>query len=115
MKKKEISSLARKLFKKKELLPTIVQEEKTKQVLMLAYSSKKSLELALLSKQGWYYSRSKKKLWRKGNSSGNTQGLKKVFLDCDKDTLLFVVKQKGNACHTGKKNCFFRRIFLGGN
>jgi len=87
------------------LVPTIVQE-KNEEVLMLAYSTKESLEKALQTKQGWYYSRSRKKLWRKGKTSGNTQKLKKVFVDCDKDTLLFKVEQKGNACHLNKKNCF---------
>ncbi|PIN98919.1 MAG: phosphoribosyl-AMP cyclohydrolase [Candidatus Diapherotrites archaeon CG10_big_fil_rev_8_21_14_0_10_31_34] len=88
------------------LLPTIIQEEKNREVLMLAYSTKESLEKAFQTKQGWYYSRSRKKLWRKGETSGNTQKLKKVFVDCDKDTLLFKVEQKGNACHLNKKNCF---------
>lgn len=88
------------------LVPTIVQEEKNKEVLMLAYSTKESLEKAMEKKQGWYYSRSRKKLWRKGETSGNTQKLKKVLVDCDGDTIMFKVKQKGNACHLNKKNCF---------
>ncbi len=87
------------------LIPTIVQE-KSGEVLMLAYSTKESLKKTVQTKQGWYYSRSRKKLWRKGETSGNTQKLKKVFVDCDKDTLLFQVEQKGNACHLNKKNCF---------
>ncbi len=94
--------------KGKGLIPTIVQEEKSREVLMLAYSTKESLEKAIKKKQGWYYSRSRKKLWRKGETSGNTQKLKQVFVDCDKDTLLFKVEQKGNACHLNKKNCFER-------
>ncbi|PIN98874.1 MAG: phosphoribosyl-AMP cyclohydrolase [Candidatus Diapherotrites archaeon CG10_big_fil_rev_8_21_14_0_10_31_34] len=88
------------------LIPTIVQEETNSEVLMLAYSTKESLEKAMKTSQGWYYSRSRKKLWRKGETSGNTQKLKKVFVDCDKDTLLFKVEQTGNACHLNKKNCF---------
>ncbi len=94
----------------KNLVPTIVQDLESREVLMLAYSSKKSLERALKKRQGWYYSRSRKKLWRKGATSGNTQKLVKVLTDCDADTLLFMVKQKGNACHLGKKNCFFQEV-----
>ena len=91
-------------------VPTIVQEAETGKVLMLAYSNKGSLEKALETGQGWYYSRSRKRLWRKGEESGNTQGIVCIKADCDADTLLFVVKQKGNACHLGKKSCFFGEV-----
>lgn len=96
--------------KMRGLIPTIVQDAKTMQVLMLAYSSRASLKKAIATKQGWYYSRKRKRLWCKGKTSGNTQELQKAFLDCDSDALLFVVKQKGNACCTGKKSCFFKQI-----
>jgi len=98
--------------KMKGIVPTIVQEENTGKVLMLAYSSKKSLAKALREMKGVYYSRSRKRLWVKGESSGNAQKLKKAFADCDNDSLLFVVKQKGSACHTGGKTCFFKEIAL---
>ena len=88
------------------LIPTIVQDASTKRVLMLAYSSKASLRKAIAAREGWYYSRSRQGLWKKGETSGNAQELQKVFLDCDGDSLLFLVKQKGNACCTGKKSCF---------
>lgn len=94
-------------WKKTEgLVPTIVQEINSKQVLMLAYSNKESLKKALEEKEGIYYSRSRRRIWRKGEESGNVQKLKKVLWDCDKDCLLFKVKQKDVACHTGKYSCF---------
>ena len=105
MNKKEID------WKKgKGLVPTIVQDSETGEVLMLAYSSKKSLCKAIQTGQGWYYSRRRKRLWRKGTESGNTQEITGIAADCDADTLLFSVKQKGNACHLEKKSCFFRRV-----
>ncbi len=88
------------------LIPTIVQDKKSKQVLMLAYSSRESVKAALASGKGIYYSRSKMNLWEKGETSGNTQGLVSVKYDCDRDTLLYKVNQTGNACHTGKYSCF---------
>lgn len=96
--------------KMRGFVPTIVQDARTKRVLMLAYSTKASLKKALATEQGWYYSRSRKKLWRKGETSGNTQELRKVLLDCDSDALLFVVEQKGSACCSGEKSCFYRRL-----
>ncbi len=92
------------------IVPTIVQEAEGKEVLMLAYSTKESLRKALETNQGWYYSRSRKRLWRKGETSCNTQEIMQVFADCDADTLLFVVRQKGNACHLNKKSCFYTEV-----
>lgn len=91
------------------LVPTIVQG-RDGTVLMLAYSSPASLRRALATGQGWYYSRSRRRLWRKGQQSGNTQKLLQVMLDCDGDALLFVVEQKGPACHTLRPTCFFREV-----
>ncbi len=93
-------------FKKMQgLIPTIVQDESRK-VLMLAYSSYESLQKTMESGKGWYYSRSRKELWCKGETSGNTQKVQDISLDCDADTLLFKVLQTGCACHTGKYSCF---------
>ncbi|MBS3135693.1 bifunctional phosphoribosyl-AMP cyclohydrolase/phosphoribosyl-ATP diphosphatase HisIE [Candidatus Woesearchaeota archaeon] len=98
-------------FKKSNgLVPTIVQEENG-QVMMLAYSNPKSLLMALESGKGTYYSRSRKKIWVKGETSGNFQVLKKARYDCDRDVLLFTVSQKNFACHTGKYSCFGERDF----
>ena len=94
-------------FKKQNnLIPTIVQDIDTKEVLMLAYSDKESLKKTYETEKATYYSRSRKKLWTKGEKSGNIQEIKKIYLDCDSDTLLFLVKQKGNACNINKKTCF---------
>lgn len=98
-------------FKKNDgLVPVVIQDYKTKQVLMLAYMNKESLKKTLTKGETWFWSRERKKLWHKGESSGNIQIVKSIYLDCDNDTILIEVKQKGNACHTGKKSCFFRKI-----
>lgn len=94
------------------LIPTVVQDVKTKQVLMLAYNNKESLKQALETGLGTYYSRSRNEIWAKGATSGNTQKLVNVRYDCDKDTLLFMVEQKGNACHTGQYSCFGDKEFV---
>ncbi|MDF9825644.1 phosphoribosyl-AMP cyclohydrolase [Breznakia sp. PF5-3] len=96
------------------LIPVVVQEEKTNQVLMLAYMNKESLEKTLATKLATYYSRSRNELWIKGETSGHFQHVKEMYLDCDYDTILMVVKQDGVACHTGEKSCFFNEL-LGGN
>ena len=87
-------------------LPTIVQDYETKQVLMLAYSNLDSLKQALNTQKGTYFSRSRKKIWVKGETSGNVQGLVKARYNCDKDAILFFVRQTGNACRHGKYSCF---------
>ncbi|HFC29476.1 MAG TPA: phosphoribosyl-AMP cyclohydrolase, partial [Oceanospirillales bacterium] len=93
-------------FNKMDLIPTITQDAKTGKVLMMAYSSKESLKLALSQRTGTYYSRSRQELWTKGLTSGNTQKLLHVDVDCDGDTLLFQVEQDGNACHFERYSCF---------
>lgn len=93
-------------FEKAPLMPTIVQDAGTGQVLMLAYSTKESLQEAISKKAGVYYSRSRQELWQKGLTSGNTQKLVNIDYDCDGDTLLFKVKQQGNACHFERYSCF---------
>jgi phosphoribosyl-ATP pyrophosphohydrolase len=92
------------------LTPTIVQDE-TGQVRMLAYSTRESLKQALTTRKGIYYSRSRKELWEKGSTSGNTQQLISCRLDCDGDAILFKVKQKGKTCHTGSHSCFGKESF----
>lgn len=97
--------------KQNGLIPTIVQDIETKQVLMLAYSNKDSLKKSLKDGTAAYWSRSRNELWVKGLTSGNTQELISAKFDCDQDALLFKVKQKGNACHTGRYSCFEDREF----
>lgn len=94
-------------FQKQDgLIPTIVQDIETKEVLMLAYSNVDSIKKTFELKLATYYSRSRKQLWTKGEKSGNIQKIEKIYLDCDSDTLLFLVKQKGVACHRNKRICF---------
>lgn|SRR5659263_195211 len=93
-----------------ELIPTIIQDYKTNEVLMLAYMSKESLKKSIETGTTWFWSRSRKQLWNKGETSGNTQTIKEIKYDCDGDTLLVKVEQKGNACHTGNISCFFNKI-----
>ena len=97
--------------KQNGLIPTIVQDIDSKQVLMLAYSNKESLKKSLSEGLATYYSRSRNELWTKGLTSGNTQELISAKFDCDQDALLFKVKQKGNACHTGRYSCFEDKEF----
>ncbi len=93
------------------LIPTIVQDDSTKQVLMLAYSNYDAVMKTLKTGKATYFSRSRNELWTKGETSGNTQELVSARFDCDKDTLLYRVKQNGNACHTGSYTCFEDRDF----
>jgi phosphoribosyl-AMP cyclohydrolase len=95
------------------LIPAIVQDYQTGEVLMLAYMSPESLKLTLRDKKNWFYSRSRKKLWLKGETSGHFQEVKEMYLDCDNDTLLIKVNQVGGiACHTGNRSCFFKKVDL---
>jgi phosphoribosyl-AMP cyclohydrolase len=94
------------------LMPVVVQDAESKEVLMLAYANEEALEKTLNTGYAHYWSRSRKKLWMKGETSGHIQKIKQVMTDCDYDTLLYVVKQKGPACHTGKYTCFYNKLKL---
>lgn len=97
-------------FRKGELIPAIVQDTSTKEVLMLAYMNEDSLKKTLETKRSWFWSRSRKELWCKGETSGNRQFVKEIFYDCDEDTILLMVDQVGVACHTGNRSCFYRKL-----
>lgn len=97
-------------FQKGELIPAIVQEKSTGEVLMLAYMNRESLRLTLETGYTWFYSRSRQELWNKGATSGHLQKVLELYGDCDDDTLLVLVEQTGPACHTGAHSCFFQRI-----
>ena len=100
-------------WNEKGLLPCITQQYLTNEILMMAWVNKESLNLTIKTKYAHYFSRSRQKIWKKGESSGNFQFVKKIKLDCDFDTLLFIVQQKnGIACHTGAPNCFFNEIII---
>jgi phosphoribosyl-AMP cyclohydrolase len=92
------------------LIPVIVQDAKTREMLMLAYANKDAVELTLKTKKATYWSRSRNELWVKGATSGNTQKVISVTTDCDCDTLLYKVEQTGNVCHTGATTCFFNKL-----
>ncbi len=93
------------------LMAAIAQDEKTGEILMLAWMNKEALEKTLATRKAHYYSRSRKKLWFKGEESGNVQEVKSIYIDCDMDAILMKVEQIGGAaCHTGFKSCFFTEI-----
>ncbi len=92
------------------LVPAIVQDAATGQVLMLAYMNRESLRLSLEQGETWFWSRSRQVLWHKGATSGNTQRIRAIRVDCDGDTLLVLVEPAGPACHTGAVTCFFRTL-----
>lgn len=93
------------------LVPAIAQDHATGDVLMMAYMNREAFDETVRTKRAVYFSRSRNKLWRKGEESGNVQEVKEIFLDCDNDTILLKVHQIGAAaCHEGYKSCFFRRL-----
>lgn len=93
-----------------DLIPVITQDSSSNEVLMLGYTNKEALEITLKTGYAHYFSRSKQRIWKKGESSNHTQKIVNIFLDCDNDTLLFKVIQEGVACHTGRKSCFFTNL-----
>ncbi|RLD16292.1 MAG: phosphoribosyl-AMP cyclohydrolase [Caldiserica bacterium] len=96
-------------FNKDGLIPVIVQDYDTKKVLMLAYMNEEAFEKTVKTKRATFFSRSRKKIWIKGEESGNFQEVVEIQIDCDEDTLLILVKPKGPACHEGYESCFFRK------
>jgi phosphoribosyl-AMP cyclohydrolase len=103
-----------KYFTKSALIPAVVQQRGTGEVLMLAYMNAESLARTLETGYTWFYSRSRGALWNKGETSGHVQRVVSVTPDCDDDALLVVVEQTGVACHTGNKTCFYRDGLLYG-
>jgi len=100
-------------WQKSELLPVIVQDIDNGEVLMMAYMNKEALELSLKTKIAHYFSRSRQRIWKKGESSGHIQNIHSFYIDCDNDTLLIKVSQQGVACHTGRRSCFFTELQSG--
>jgi phosphoribosyl-AMP cyclohydrolase len=96
------------------LIPAIAQDINTKEVLMLAWMNRECIALTLKTGKATYWSRSRKKLWLKGETSGHFQNVKNIFYDCDGDTLLLLVEQTGAACHTGSRTCFYREVLING-
>jgi phosphoribosyl-ATP pyrophosphohydrolase/phosphoribosyl-AMP cyclohydrolase len=95
------------------LVPVVVQDADTNEVLMLAYMNEDALKLTQKTGYAHYFSRSRNKIWKKGESSGHTQEVKEILVDCDNDTILLKIKQNGVACHTGRKSCFFTKLDTG--
>ena len=97
-------------YDEKGLIPAVIQDWKTGEVLMVAYMNAESLKKTVDSGLTWFWSRSRQKYWQKGETSGNVQQIRDILYDCDLDTLLVKVEQKGPACHTGERSCFYRRF-----
>jgi phosphoribosyl-ATP pyrophosphohydrolase/phosphoribosyl-AMP cyclohydrolase len=95
----------------KGLIPAIAQDFESGEILMFAWMNKESLELTIKTNFVHYFSRSRNKLWKKGETSGNLQEVKEISIDCDADCLLLKIKQQGTACHTGARSCFFRKYY----
>ncbi len=97
-------------WNKNPLIPAIAQDESSSEVLMLAYMNEEAYNLTLLTGYAHYFSRSRQRLWKKGESSGHTQKVSDLLIDCDADTIVLKIEQKGVACHTGRKSCFFTSV-----
>jgi phosphoribosyl-ATP pyrophosphohydrolase/phosphoribosyl-AMP cyclohydrolase len=97
-------------FDEKGLIPAIIQDTKTGEVLMVAYMNKDTVKMSVETGKATFWSRSRNKLWIKGETSGNFLFIKELYYDCDMDTLLFKVEPKGPACHTGNRTCFFTKV-----
>jgi phosphoribosyl-AMP cyclohydrolase len=93
-----------------ELIPVVVQDAYSKQVLMVAYANEEAVRLTQMTGYAHFYSRSRRKLWKKGEESGHVQKIIEILVDCDEDCLLYLVEQTGAACHTGYRTCFYRNL-----
>ncbi|MCQ8893662.1 MAG: phosphoribosyl-AMP cyclohydrolase [Methanolinea sp.] len=92
------------------LIPVVVQDTRTREVLMVAYANDEALSLTRATGFAHYFSRSRKKIWKKGEESGHFQRVVRILVDCDEDCILYEVEQTGAACHTGYRSCFFRTL-----
>ena len=115
MKDEEVTDLSKIKYDASGLVPAIVQDATTNEVLMMAYMNAESLSLTLEKGETYFWSRSRQELWHKGATSGNTQSVVDVRVDCDADTLLILVNPAGPACHTGERSCFYRSMTMEGN
>jgi phosphoribosyl-ATP pyrophosphohydrolase/phosphoribosyl-AMP cyclohydrolase len=97
-------------FNEAGLIPVIIQDAISRDVLMMAWMNQESLQLTIERNETWFWSRNRQELWHKGETSGNIQTVKEIRYDCDGDTLLIQVEAAGPACHTGETNCFFRSL-----
>ncbi len=95
------------LFQKSDLIPVIIQDINTSEVLMLGFTNREAVERTLQTKTAWFWSRSRQKLWNKGETSGHFLHVRRVITDCDTDTLLYLCAPDGPTCHTGAQSCFF--------
>jgi phosphoribosyl-AMP cyclohydrolase len=97
-------------FNEQGLIPTVVQDAESRRVLMVAYSNAESLRSSQAEHEAWFWSRSRKCLWHKGETSGHILRIREIRVDCDADTLLMLVDPAGPACHTGAESCFYRLL-----
>ena len=100
------------LFQKSDLIPVIIQEAGSKEVLMLGFTNREAVERTIETRTAWFWSRSRQRLWNKGETSGNFLHVQKICADCDMDTLLYLCVPDGPTCHTGAHSCFFNQIEL---
>jgi phosphoribosyl-AMP cyclohydrolase len=98
------------LFEKSDLIPVVIQDADTREVLMLGFTNLEALRLTIKTKTAWFWSRSRKKLWNKGETSGNFLNIRRIVADCDLDSLLYICVPEGPTCHTGDKSCFHNEI-----
>jgi len=96
--------------KRNGLIPVVLQDRKTKDVLMVAYTNKEALDNTLRTGKAWFWSTSRNKLWMKGEESGHIQRVLDVCVDCDSDALLYLIDSEGSVCHTGNRSCFHNRL-----